>query len=105
TGFIDVYGQGRAPLPQVALLRGGTMNTVANSIGVPRGKPDGLLERLVHAYARRAVEPLHQAQRYMMRAAPMHADGDLGKPQFGFLFGTGVVHGFLSEYYGTGEPS
>ena len=29
TGFMDVYGSN--PLPQVALLRGGTMNTVARS--------------------------------------------------------------------------
>ena len=36
TGFINVYG-GMA-LPQIAFLRGGTMNTVANSVGV-RGRP------------------------------------------------------------------
>jgi hypothetical protein len=80
------------------------MNTVANSIGVPPGKPDGLLQRLVNAYARRAVEPLHHAERYTMRVAPAQGDGG-GKAQFGFLFGTGVVHGFLAEYYGSGEPS
>ena len=34
TGFIDVY-EGNA-LPQLAFLRGGTMNTVANSVGVRR---------------------------------------------------------------------
>jgi diacylglycerol kinase family enzyme len=104
TGFIDVYGKEPAPLPQVALLRGGTMNTVANSIGVPRERPDGLLQRLVDAYSRRAVEPIHQAHRYTMRVAPT-GDGAVGKPQFGFLFGTGVVHGFLAEYYGSGDPS
>ena len=47
TGFIDVY-QGSA-LPRIAFLRGGTMNTVANSVGVRRGRPEGLLGRLIHA--------------------------------------------------------
>ena len=40
TGFLDVYGG--HTMPQVALLRGGTMNTVANSVGVggpARGPP------------------------------------------------------------------
>jgi diacylglycerol kinase family enzyme len=105
TGFIDVYGKDPAPLPQVALLRGGTMNTVANSIGVPHERPDGLLQRLVDAYVRRAVEPIHHAHRYTMRVEPVADANGAGKPQFGFLFGTGVVHGFLSEYYGSGDPS
>src|SRR5580704_17382124 len=53
TGFLDVYGNGKvadsaapALLPQIAFLRGGTMNTVANSVGIQHGKPEGLLSRL-----------------------------------------------------------
>jgi len=101
TGFLDVYGG--ATMPQVALLRGGTMNTVANSVGVRRGKPDGLLGRLVRDYAQRGALELENVQRHVMRIAPRSG----GKPDYGFLFGTGVVHGFLSEYYraGGGEPS
>ncbi len=105
TGFIDVYSTAGQPLPQVALLRGGTMNTVANSIGVGRGRPEGLLGRLVTAYARRSVEPLREAQRYTMRVAPRAPSDRQSKPQYGFLFGTGVVHGFLAEYYASGDPS
>jgi diacylglycerol kinase (ATP) len=84
TGFLDVYAG--ATMPQVALLRGGTMNTVANSVGVRRGKPE-----------------LENVERHVMRIAPR----DGGKPGYGFLFGTGVVHGFLAEYYrvGGGDPS
>ena len=37
-----------------------------------------------------------------MRIAP-GAQG--GKAPYGFLFGTGVVHGFLAEYYRHGEPT
>ncbi|MDP9151039.1 MAG: sphingosine kinase [Myxococcota bacterium] len=123
TGFIDVYGG--ATIPQVALLRGGTMNTVANSVGVERGKPEGLLGRLVRAYAVRAsgasvsasvAPPLpgrvsrrtslrgddrpvwDVVERHVMRIA---APGER-RAQYGFLFGTGVVHGFLAEYYRDG---
>ncbi len=90
TGFIDVYKS--ATLPQVAFLRGGTMNTVANSIGIPRGKPEGLLDRLMRAYAERAVRPLANVERNVLR---------LGST-YGFLFGTGAVYGFLAEYYRAG---
>lgn len=95
TGFIDVYNA--QSLPQVAFLRGGTMNTVANSIGIPRGKPEGLLDRLTRAYAQRSVRPLVNVERHVMRIGTT----------YGFLFGTGAVYGFLAEYYrgGTGRPS
>ena len=68
TGFIDVYGG--ATMPQVALLRGGTMNTVANSVGVCRGRPEGLLGRLIRGYAERASEPLENVERHVIRIAP-----------------------------------
>jgi diacylglycerol kinase family enzyme len=92
TGFIDVWG---GALPQIAFLRGGTMNTVANSVGVRHGKPDGLLSRLIQDYAQRASQPLMDVERHVMRI------GD----HYGFLFGTGAVRGFIAEYYAGGEPS
>jgi diacylglycerol kinase family enzyme len=95
TGFLDVYGG--AHVPPIALLRGGTMNTVANSVGVRRGAPEGLLARLVRAYARRADRPLAGVERRVMRVG---SEG--GRHHYGFLFGTGVVHGFLAEYYRSG---
>jgi diacylglycerol kinase (ATP) len=99
TGFFDVYGG--ASMPQVALLRGGTMNTVANSVGVRRGGPEGLLGRLVRAYAQRGALELENVHRHVMRIGPREGV----KAHYGFLFGTGVVHGFLAEYYRDGEPS
>jgi diacylglycerol kinase family enzyme len=98
TGFIDVYGG--ATMPQVALLRGGTMNTVANSVGVLRGRPEGLLGRLIRGYAQRASEPLANVERHVMRVGPLS-----GKAHYGFLFGTGVVAGFLAEYYRDQDPT
>ena len=86
TGFLDVYAD--EPLPPLAFLRGGTFNTVANPVGVPRGGPDGLLARLIARYAQRGKEPLHWVERHVMRI------GD----HYGFIFGTGAIYGFISEY-------
>jgi diacylglycerol kinase (ATP) len=101
TGFLNVYGG--HTMPHVALLRGGTMNTVANSVGIRHGKPEGLLARLIHAYAQRAVAPLEGVERHVMSTRPLA--GGPADDKYGFLFGTGAVHGFLAEYYRDGEPS
>ncbi len=99
TGFLDVYGD--SPLPPIALLRGGTMNTVASSIGVKPGRPEKLLEKLVRTYASAKGEPLASVERHVLRVTPSHS----GKTTYGFLFGAGVVHGFLAEYYASGAPT
>jgi diacylglycerol kinase family enzyme len=93
TGFFEVYGD--KPIPPVALLRGGTMNTVANSVGVARQSSERLLVRLMDP------KVLQQTERNVLRIAPKGA----GEVQHGFLFGTGVVHGFLAEYYRGGNPT
>ena len=102
TGFLAEYGD--EPLPTLALLRGGTMNTVASSIGVRRGSPEDLLARVVAHHAGRANPPLATVERTLLRVAPVGVDHDNARVTFGFLFGTGVVQGFLAEYY-AGEPS
>ena len=48
TAFIQVYGN--APLPKVALLRGGTINVLANNLGIA-GSPEQVLYRLVEVYS------------------------------------------------------
>jgi diacylglycerol kinase (ATP) len=122
TGFLDVY-EGSA-LPQIAFLRGGTMNTVANSVGVRRGRPEGLLDHLIRAYVERTSRPLQDVERHVMRIGPARgrgtgATGSTGSDddapasvamppmadKYGFLFGTGVVYGFLAEYYRGGQPN
>ena len=91
THFFDAY-DGES-LPTVAFLRGGTMNTVANSLGLPSGRPDRLLDRLVQRYM--ATPPLTVLEQRMI-----DVDGKLG-----FLWGMGVIPAFLREYYATGTPS
>ncbi len=102
TGFLNVYAGDS--MPQVALLRGGTMNTVANSVGVSPGRPEGLLGHLLRSYAQRAVMPLENVERNVMRVVPAEGGGR-DEAQYGFLFGTGVVAGYLAEYYRDGKPT
>lgn len=91
TQFAAVYGD--SPLPKLALLRGGTMNTVADSLSLPRGKPEGLLDRLLRKYLEKpTIDTVEQWT--------LSVEGQLG-----FLWGLGVVPQFLREYYDTGAPS
>jgi diacylglycerol kinase (ATP) len=119
TGFLDVY-EGSA-LPQIAFLRGGTMNTAANSVGVRRGRPKDLLDRLVQAYVERASAPLQDVERHVLklrgetspqrsaRSSSDSAPASMKAPplpeKYGFVFGTGVVCGYLAEYYAGGDPN
>jgi len=92
-GFRDVYGDDA--LPPFALLRGGTMNTVSNGLHLPRSSPVAMLERLLDKTRNGAVPQT-------VRRPTLAADGRIG-----FLFGTGVFHGFLRAYYdyGKDDPS
>lgn len=103
TGFLDVYGA--AALPPIAPLRGGTMNTLANSIGVPRRAPEKLLARLVRLHELAGpggkARPLECAERDVMGVRAIGED----RTRCAFLFGTGVVYGYLAEYYAAGATS
>ena len=89
--FIRVYGD--HPLPTIALLRGGTMNTIAKSFGI-KGTTDTILFNIVEKYHTGA--PFKTVRRPIMK---------IGEGKYGFLFGNGVVHNYLAEYYSTGRPS
>ena len=94
TTFIDVYdGQ---PLPKIALLRGGTMNTVSNSIGI-RGTPSRLLANLVEKY--------YTGRYFETTTRDIIKVTDEKGSRYGFIFGNGIVANFLEIYYGTGNPS
>lgn len=81
-------------LPRIALLRGGSMNTVASSLGTGRGSPLHLLERTLEALCSPGL------QRTRCRPV-MRFNGE----RLGFLFGTGVWYGYLAETYRSGPPS
>jgi diacylglycerol kinase (ATP) len=84
---------GSSALPKIAFLRGGTMNTVASSLGVSAYKPSELLRRTLKAAAR--------PEALQLRTRPAMIIGD----RLGFLFGTGVWSGYLAESYADGPPT
>jgi len=89
TAFLQVYGTD--PLPMVALLRAGTINTVARSIALPRKAPEALLGQLVARY--HAREELPVVERNLAIVDDRHA---------GFLFGNGLIASFMEAYYDGG---
>lgn len=88
TALTRAYGP--RPVPTLALLRGGTMNTVANCMGVPARSPRVLLARWLR-------RPERTTERTPLRV------GD----SLGFLFGVGLFPNWLQAYYeaGHGRPS
>lgn len=95
TALARAWGEG--PLPRLALLRGGAMNTVAHGHAI-RGTPERIVRRLLER--RRAGAEVPAVERDLLRIEP-----DGGTPLYGFIFGTGVVVAFLERYYATGHPS
>lgn len=88
--FIKVYGA--HPLPKIALLGGGTLNTIAKGLGV-YGDTQDVLYNIIDRY--------HSGDELQTVTRPIMKIGDA----YGFIFGNGLVANFLSAYYGTGKPS
>ena len=79
------------PLPDIALLRGGTMNTIARSLGMANGTP-----------ARRLVDLRQSSHGRTLSCTTLAVDDKLG-----FLFSSGIMYGFLAAYNeaGAGQPT
>ncbi len=93
SGLVQAYGDAR--LPYFALLRGGTMNTVANSFGIPRRRPETLVAMYKRAYVRHGLQPMRFVESQVLRVAE----------RYGFIFGTGAIYGFIAEYSSRAERS
>lgn len=93
TTFIEVYGD--HPLPKITFLRGGTMNTISDGIGI-EGTPARLLANLVDKYY--TGVPFETTERDMLKIT------DQDETRYGFIFGNGVVSNFLEIYYDVGDP-
>lgn len=90
TTFIQVYGD--KPLPKIAFLRGGTLNTVASTCGI-RGSSETLLSHLLVKYHEDI--PFETTQVMLTKI----------NEQYGFIFGVGVIYNFMEAYYKFGDPS
>ena len=92
TAMIRTYGD--EPLPPVAILRGGTMNTIARSFGI-FGEAPRLTFELVDRHRRGLLPTIPWFEREILQV------GDA----YGFIFGNGIIYNFLNEYYSSGNPS
>lgn len=90
TTFIQVYGD--KPLPKIALLRGGTLNTVAFSCGV-RGSPEKNLSNLLFKY--------HEDEDFETTEVTLTKINNY----YGFIWGCGVIYRFMEAYYQLGQGS
>ncbi len=88
---------GGPPWPEVLLLRGGTMNTAANGLRVPRGSPTELLGAWVRDEEAGRTPP--SVERRLLAV-----DADERPQLLGFMFGNGLLAGFLEVYYEDPEP-
>ena len=83
TELVHAYGADR--LPRLALLRGGTVNTIAGNLGI-RGRPEELAARLVVAVRGGHIATFDQDL--------LTVDG-----RYGFLFASLMGARFLEAYY------
>jgi diacylglycerol kinase family enzyme len=88
TELVRAYGRDR--LPTFAILRGGTVNTIAQNLAI-RGKPDEILGRLVAAVRAGHVATVGQDL--------LEVNG-----LYGFLFASLMGARFLEAYYGGLHP-
>jgi diacylglycerol kinase family enzyme len=93
TALIRTYAD-EVPLPPVAILRGGTMNTIARSFGIVGDAPKLTFE-LVDRHRRGLLDTFPWVERDILQV------GD----KYGFIFGNGIIYNFLHEYYASGTPS
>ncbi len=91
TALVGAYRSGGSnKLPLVALLRGGTVNTVAQNLCIS-GAPDALLARLVRGLDERTLRTRPQDLLQVNQ-------------RFGFLFAAAMGARFLEAYYDSPRP-
>jgi diacylglycerol kinase family enzyme len=93
TALVEAYGE--SALPPIAILRGGTMNIIADSLGVT-ARPEVLLRQVVQDWS--AGRPLPTVRCRTLRV--QSAD----HTWYGFLSGNGIIARFLEVYYERSDP-
>jgi diacylglycerol kinase family enzyme len=84
TAFIKVYGD--RPLPKVMSLRGGSMNTMSNSLKI-KGDTIGIVKRAMRNL--REGKPFHERPQHLVKV----------NDKYGFMSGAGAIGVFLDFYY------
>jgi len=94
TELVRAYGAER--LPRLCILRGGTVNTIAENLRV-RGRSEQILKRLIARLDSGGELPTHGQE-----TIAVSRDG--GPPLYGFLFAAAMGARFLEAYYGGPVP-
>lgn len=84
SAFINVYAD--RPLPKLMSLRGGTMNTMSNSLKI-KGKTLSIVEQ--------AVKQIQEKKPFREKPQRLIKIND----KYGFMSGAGVIAKFLDAYY------
>jgi diacylglycerol kinase family enzyme len=87
--YIEVGGEKN--LPKIAAIRGGTMNTIANSMRI-KGSTEGIISRIMERIRNRKHLDVKEID--LMKA---------DRKEFGSLFGIGLSYNFLDAYYEGGD--
>jgi diacylglycerol kinase (ATP) len=96
TSLVRTWGE-ETPLPSVAILRGGTMNIIADSVGVTIDAETML---------GRVVEAVHEGEALpTVTRRTLRVELDDGPPYYGFLAGNGIIARFLELYYERPDPT
>lgn len=100
SAIVRIYADGKegrelrkVRLPLIALLKGGTMNTLARNVG-RKANGEEMLGHVVQAYLEE--RPFRTEERNLMV---------INGEQAGFLFGNGALSRFLEAYYAGGDAS
>ncbi len=88
SAVVRIYGPGRA-LPLFLPLRGGSLNTIARSVGCRHGSAERVLAQALADS--RAGRPFATTERHLIEVNGEH---------FGFMVGAGAIVNFLRLYYG-----
>ena len=87
--YIEVGGEHN--LPKIATVRGGTMNTIANSMQI-KGSTEGIISRIMDRIRNRKHIECKEID--LMKA---------DRKEYGSLFGIGFSYNFLDAYYEGGK--
>jgi diacylglycerol kinase family enzyme len=94
----------KTPLPPILLLRGGTMNVIANSIE-QRYHAEEVIKRML-GYSRSADSPFVPTPLLKIHRHPQTDPINKATPvDFGYIFGCGSFVHFLEEYYQSPRPN
>jgi hypothetical protein len=91
----------RERIPVILPLRGGTMNMVANNLGIRKSPPDTV--RIIMDHVRAFHRGENDLQTIPLKVLKI-TDENNGT-RYGFTFSNGIVYKVQKAYYATGNPS